>query len=247
MYRYSTGIIEDFTANPVYPTPPTNNNGSAPDFRYGNIPGYRRYRAITIEARKTSGNWTLDASYSLSRLDGNWNLEDNGTSLFYSSSYVGDGPGLCPTDPNQKGVELSDRTHIAKLFGSYALPTHTVIGGYLRYQSGRPWEARGFDAANGVALQHLEPTGSRRLDPWTNFDILVAQNIPLGPANLRIEGRVLNLFNSQPPLTVNQTYCNSQPCLDFAYVDPANLNPNFGKPTSYAPARRAILSAIVSY
>jgi hypothetical protein len=247
MYRYTTGIIEDFTANPVYPNPPTNNNGSAPDFRYGNIPGYREYKAISVEARKVSGNWTLDASYTLSRLSGNWNLEDNGTSLFYSSSYVGDGPGLFPTDPNQKGVELSDRTHIAKLFGTYTLPTHTVVGGYLRFQSGRPWEARGFDAANNVALLHLEPTGSRRLSSWTNFDILVAQNIPIGPANVRIEGRVLNLFNSQPALTVNQTYCNSTPCLSIPLVPVSNVNPSFGLPTSYAPARRGIISAIVSY
>ena len=247
MYRYTTGIIEDFTANPVYPNPPTNNNGSAPDFRYGNIPGFREYKAITIEARKGSGNWTLDASYTLSRLQGNWNLEDNGTSLFYSSSYVADGPGLFPTDPNQYGIELSDRTHIAKLFGSYSFPTHTTVGGYLRFQSGRPWEARGFDAANNVALLHLEPTGSRRLASWTNFDLLVAQNIPLGPANVRIEGRALNLFNSQPALTVNQTYCNSTPCLVKDLVPASNVNPSFGLPTSYAPPRRFIVSAIVTY
>jgi hypothetical protein len=236
MYRKSQGIIEDFTA--------THDGGN---FRYGNIDGYRRYRAATVEVRKVSGAaWTLDASYTLSRLDGNWNLEDNGTSLFYSSSYVGDGPGLFPTDPNQYGIELSDRTHIAKLFGTYVLPTNTIIGFYGRFQSGRPWEARGFDVANGVALLHLEPTGSRRLSSWTNFDLLVAQKIPMGPANVRLEARLLNVFNSQPVLTVNQTYCNSSPCTSFN-VPASNLNPSFGQATSYAPARRVVVSAIVNY
>lgn len=247
MYRHTTDIIEDFTANPVYPNPPTTNSGSAPDFRYGNLAGFRRYRAVTVEVRKAAGNWTADASYTLSRLDGNWDLEAGGTSLFYSSSYVGDGPGLFPTDPNQQGPELGDHTHIAKVFGTYELPSKTIFGGYLRFQTGQPWEARGFDAVNGVALLPLEPKGSRRLSSWTNFDLLVAQRIPLGPASLRIEGRVLNVFNSQPALTVNQTYCNSSPCLVEALVPASNVNPSFGQPTSYAPPRRFLLSAILNY
>jgi hypothetical protein len=237
MYRHSQGIIEDFTIT---------HDGS--NFRYGNIDGFRRYRAVTAEVRKVSGDWTMDASYTLSRLDGNWNLEFAGTSLFYSSSYVGDGPGLFPTDPNQQGIEQGDRTHVAKLFGTYTLPTKTIIGGYLRFQSGRPWEARGFDTVNGVDLLPIEPSGSRRLSSWTNFDLLVAQNIPVGPANIRVEGRVLNVFNTQPALTVNQDFCLGSPCTAAPALIPAsNQNPNFGKATSYAPARKVILSAIVSY
>ncbi|HEV2064337.1 MAG TPA: hypothetical protein VGS00_07285, partial [Thermoanaerobaculia bacterium] len=94
---------------------------------------------------------------------------------------------------------------------------------------------------------HLEPTGSRRLASWTNFDLSVSQTIPLGPANLRIAATALNLFNAQPVLTVNQTYCNSTPCLVKDLVPAANVNPLFGTPTSYAPARRFILTAAVTY
>jgi hypothetical protein len=47
MYRKTDDIIEDFSAN-VTPT-------SAPDFRYGNIEGHRRYRAGTIQVRKAYG------------------------------------------------------------------------------------------------------------------------------------------------------------------------------------------------
>lgn len=237
MYRKSTDIIEDFTIT-----------GDGSNFRYGNVPAFRRYRAATLEVRKAYGsNWTVDASYTLSRLDGNWDLDTSGTSIFYSSSYIGDGPGLFPDDPNHEGILQGDRTHIAKLFGTYTLPTRTILGGYLRFQSGQPWEARGFDDVNGTDLMPIEPAGSRRNSSWTNFDLLVAQNVPVGPANLRLEARLLNAFNTQPALTVNRDYCKASPCLSKTGIPASNLNPLFGTPTTYAPARRFILSAIVTY
>jgi hypothetical protein len=240
MYRKTDDIIEDFSAN-VTPT-------SAPDFRYGNIPGYRRYRAATVEVRKAYGsNWTIDASYTLSKLDGNWDL-DYSTALFYASSYIGDGPGLFPTDPNRQGTLIGDRTHVAKLFGTYTLPTKTNIGGYLRFQSGRPWEARGFDPVNGVTLLYLEPAGSRRLSSWTNFDLTVTQNIPLGPVNLAIGGILSNVFNTQPALTVDQVWCSSNSnCTTTAAINNPPTNANFGRPTSYAPARKFQLTAVITY
>lgn len=237
MYRKSTDIIEDFATVPA----------TASNFRYGNIDGFRRYRAVTAEVRKVSGNWTTDVSYTLSRLDGNWDLDTSGNAIFYSSSYIGDGVGLFPTDPNHQGLLQGDRTHIAKLFGTYTFPTRTILGGYLRFQSGKPWEARGIDPNNGTTLMPIEPAGSRHLSSWTNFDFLVAQNIPIGPANLRLEARLLNAFNTQPALSIDQAYCLNQPCLTTVGIPAANLNPNFGKPTVYAPPRRFIVSGIVSY
>jgi hypothetical protein len=237
MYRHTTDVIEDFTAT-----------GDGSNFRYGNLPAFRRYRAATVEVRKVYGStWTVDASYTLSRLDGNWDLDTSGTQIFYSSSYIGDGPGLFPTDPNHPGLLQGDRTHVAKLFGTYTLPTKTILGGYLRFQSGKPWEARGIDPVNSTTLMPIEPAGSRHLSSWTNFDLLVAQSFPIGPANLRLEGRVLNVFNTQPALSIDQAFCLQQPCLTTVGIPASNLNPNFGKPTVYATPRRAILAAIVTY
>jgi hypothetical protein len=143
---------------------------------------------------------------------------------------------------------IGDRTHIAKLFGTYTLPTKTNLGGYLRFQSGRPWEARGFDVVNGVDLLYLEPAGSRRLSSWTNFDFSVTQNIPLGPANLAIGAILLNVFNTQPALTVNQDYCSSTSgCSTTAVLNSPPTNVNFGRPTTYAPARRVQLTAVITY
>lgn len=236
IYRRTRDVIEDFAA--------TGNNFTDlnPDnFRYGNIAAKRRYRGATVQLRKTGANdrWTADLSYTLSRLDGNWDL-DYATQLFYSSSYIQDGPGINVEDQFRQGVLEGDRTHVAKLFGSYNLPTNTVIGGYLRFQSGRPWQAQQYDPVYGVPYQYIEPAGSRRLSSWTNFDLLVAQNIPLGTfANFRLEGRLLNVFNSQPALSVDKTLYSSD--------SNTTLNPNFGHALTYAPARRFLATGTFSF
>ncbi|MFN2635243.1 MAG: carboxypeptidase regulatory-like domain-containing protein [Thermoanaerobaculia bacterium] len=236
IYRRTRDVIEDF--------PATGNNFTdlnPSNFRYGNIAAKRRYRGATVQLRKTGANdrWSADLSYTLSRLDGNWDL-DYATQLFYSSSYIEDGPGINVEDRFRQGVLEGDRTHVAKLFGSYNLPTNTIIGGYLRFQSGRPWQAQQYDPVYGVPYQYIEPAGSRRLSSWTNFDLLVAQNIPLGTfANFPIEGRLLNVFNSQPALSVDKTLYSSD--------SNTTLNPNFGHALTYAPARRFLATGTFSF
>jgi hypothetical protein len=237
MYRKIDDIIEDF---PGFNQSATFfGTGGLGNFRYGNIPGYRKYRAATIEVRKAySDRWTLDVSYTLSRLEGNWDL-DIGTEVFYTSSYIEDGPGLYVEDSTRDGILIGDRTHVAKLFTSYELPTRTTIGAYLRYQSGRPWQAQGFDPANESGNMYLEKAGSRRMSDWTNLDLQVTQTFPLRPIEIVIGARLGNVFNSQPELSVDQ----------LRYTDPqnTNLNPEFGRPTSYASPRRLTIVGGVSF
>jgi hypothetical protein len=241
IWRETKDIIEDFGANDV-----DNQVDGPSDFRYGNIPGFRKYKALTFQARKAYGdNWTLDVSYTLSRLTGNWDL-DYASQLFYSSSYIEDGPFLTVESPNRKGTLIGNRTHVGKVFATYHLPTNTNIGGFLRVQSGRPWEARGIDPVYATDYLYLEKAGSRTLPTWTNFDLSLSQDIPLGPATVRVEARVLNLFNSQPPLTVDQDLCTDV-CTSLPITDPDLINPNFGRPTSYATPRRFFVSALVSF
>lgn len=231
MFRETKDVFEDF--------PGFGRADASGDFRYGNIPAFRKYKAGTIQVRKAYGdNWTMDVSYTLSRLTGNWDL-DYATQLFYSSSYIEDGPGLYVEDPNRKGTLIGNRTHVGKVFGTYTFPTRTTVGGYLRAQSGRPWEARLFDPVYGTDYQYAEKAGSRTTPAWINFDMLVSQDFKLGPGTVRVEGRVLNLINSQPALTVDQDL--------FINDDNTGPNPNFGRPTSYAPPRRFFLSAIYTF
>jgi Carboxypeptidase regulatory-like domain len=235
MYRYTDDIIEDF--------PGFNRDSDSPgNFRYGNVPGHRKYRAATIEVRRAySDRWTLDVSYTLSRLEGNWDVESTGSSIFYTSSYIEDGPGLYTTDPIRNGILIGDRTHVGKIFASYDFPTNTTVGAYLRYQSGRPWEAHGYDPANEAAavLMYLEKAGSRRLESWTNFDLQITQRIPLRPVEIVAGVRIGNVFNEQPVLDVDKA----------KFSDTANTvpNPNFGKPTLYASPRRFTLVAGVTF
>lgn len=238
MYRKTTDIIEDF---------PGVNRTTASGFRYGNIPGYRKYTAGTVEVRKAlRDNWSMDVSYTLSKLKGNWDL-DYANQLFYSSSYIEDGPGLYVEDHNRTGTLTGDRTHVGKIFANYVLPTNTNIGAYFRYQSGRPYEARGFDILYGTDYLYLEPAGSRRTSSWTNLDLSVGQSFRVGPGELNVAASLYNVFNSQPALTVQQDVCLVGPCTAIPAVGDPNRNPNFERPTLYAPARRASLSATYSF
>ena len=231
IFRETSDVIEDF--------PAINRDTNPSAFRYGNIPATRKYKGGTIEVRKAYGdNWTMDVSYTYSRLTGNWDL-DYATQLFYSSSYIEDGPGLYVDSPNRTGVLIGNRTHVGKLFGSYTLPTRTTLGGYFRVQSGRPWEAREWDPVYGTDYQYAEPAGTRTTPAWANLDFLVAQDIPIGPTTLRLEGRVMNMFNSQPALTVDQDL--------WVNDDNTGANPRFGEGTTFAPPRRFFISGILSF
>ena len=238
MYRKTDDIIEDF---------PGVNRETGSGFRYGNIPGYRKYRAANIEVRKQlRDNWSMDVSYTLSRLEGNWDL-DYATGLFYTSSYIEDGPGLYVTDPARDGILTGDRTHVAKLFATYVLPTNTNVGAYLRYQSGRPYEARGFDILYGTDYLYLEEAGSRRTSSWTNLDISLGQSFPIGPGELNVGFSLFNVFNSQPELSVQHDVCLLGPCTAIPAVGDPNRNPNFERPTLYAAPRRASVSLTYSF
>ena len=234
-YRKTSDIIEDFAA--------TGNNfvdQNPANFRYGNLSQARRYyRGGTVEVKRTARDWNLDVSYTLSKLSGNWDL-DYATELFYASSYMGDGPGLNPgTDSNREGTLIGNRTHVAKVFATYNFPTNTSVGGFLRVQSGRPWEARGFDPVYGTDYLYLEPAGTHTTPTWTNFDFIVSQNVPVGGfGTLRIEGRVYNLFNSQPALAVYQDYCSGTPCGAAQFAAGPPTNPLYGKPLVLAAPRR---------
>jgi hypothetical protein len=236
MYRYTDNIIEDF---------PGVNRETASGFRYGNIPGWRKYRAVTLEVKKAfRDNWAMDVSYTLSKLEGNWDL-DYATQLFYTSSYIADGPGLYVEDPTRTGLLIGDRPSILKVFGTYQFPTDTTAGAYFRYQSGRPYEARGFDVLYGTDYLYLEPAGSRRTESWANLDLLVAQGFRLGPGRIELALTLSNVFNSQPALTVNQDVCLIGPCTAIPPAGDSNRNPNFERPTLYAQPRR--LSFALTY
>lgn len=233
----------------------------------------RKYKAFTVElSRRMADHWSFSASYAWSRFEGNFDLDYGGeTAVFNTSSAIQDGPGEFVEDPLRYGPLGQDRPHVFKLFASYMPPMveNLTLSGYLRSQSGTPWAARGIDWDNGYR-RYLEQAGSHRNEAWTNFDFLAAYRLPLaGRAGVKIEGRVLNVFNSLTALSVNDrqwrdtrirpaslgpailaacgtnTVCATDM---FAAVQTTTQpNPQFGQANSWAPPRRFLLTLQVDF
>lgn len=253
-YRYVRHVIEDF--------PTRNRETSPSSYVYGNLDGQlmswdnlpqnlkdlipqagfvdfyvgkarRTYRALTFELkRQYAEHWSLNLSYTLSRLSGNWDLDyAPGTALFYSSSYIEDAPGLYISDPNRDGIMLGDRTHVLKVFGTWEFVKRFTLGGYLRVQSGAPWETRGLDYY-GNYYRYLEKAGSHRLKTWVNCDMQVTYEVPIrGRVRAMVEARMMNVFNTQTALR----------------IDVRGDQPTYMMPTSYAPPRTFALTFYLAY
>jgi hypothetical protein len=218
----------------------------------------RKYQAFTVELkRRLANNWSTDLSYTYSKFEGNFDLDYSSGAVFNTSSFIQDGPGVFVQDPFRYGPLSQDRPHLFKLFLNY-LPTSALnLGGYLRVQSGAPWNARAADW-EGCGCNYLEPAGSHRNPTWANLDLLASYRIKVsGRANVLFEGRLFNVFNNQTVQTVNSTEFTDLntirppaplPVLSAPYFAPyKSPNPLFGTPTTYAVPRQFVLSAMLSF
>ena len=237
--------------NPFEDTPidPNSYFGSFMAKTYGDAK--RTYNGVTLEVTKRySNSWYANLSYTYSKLEGNWD-DDYSNGQFNTSSFLEDEPGWNHADPNRTGLLGQDRPHILKAMASYDIMGFT-LGGFFRFQSGTPWEARGATPSTTYG-RYLEAAGSRRLPSWTNFDFLAAYNLNLGSEmTLRFEGRIRNLFNTQAVLGVNSVlyndaYKDGTPAGQLGTQGTTLLNPLFGTATSWAPPRRFTLSALLSF
>ena len=261
---YSAAFARDFSfdvnyqyrnlKNPVEDTP-INPDSSSSLFQAANIPwGRRVYRAVTLDVQKRYANgWYADANITFSKLYGNFD-DDYGTGNFNTSSNLEDGPGWYSAEAFRYGRLGQDRPVIFKLMGTYDFPFGVTMGGFLRVQSGTPWQATGADAVSSTAFsRYLEPAGSQRLPTWTTFDLLAAYTFKLGgDLNLRLEARVDNLFNTQTVLSVTRTkyldpYVNGSPYHTLGPQGTSQPNPLYGTATSWADPRRLVLTARLDF
>ncbi len=236
IHREVGDIMEDISADGL---------GSGP-FRVAQLPdAYRKYTAATLLLNRRAVDdglmrLSVNASYTWSKLEGNWDI-DYAESLFYNSSFLQDGPGVLITD-NRDGLLRGDRTHVLKVFATVQPWENGRVGGYLRYQSGGAWEARGLpDAAvsSSSHVRYLEEAGSRRMESWTNLDLLVSHAFDLGLFGLELESRILNVLDEQAETTVDDRLIIGRAT--------APNNPKFGKPTSYSAPRAFVLTATASF
>ena len=254
MWRDMKNFIEDV---------PSRMNGSSPDsgpFVAANLPcrafaacqgadARRSYRALTIDARRRlSQGWMTGVSYTWSRFAGNFDLDYSLVSVFNTSSFIQDGPGTNVEDPNRSGPLFEDRPHVFKVFTSYTPFSSVAVSGYLRVQSGTPWAARARDWA-GAVLNYLEPAGSHRNPTWTNLDLMATYRVPLPPARLSLEARVMNVVGNQTRLsTESQQFLDLRTTPAPPYFEPyTQRNPLFGTGNAFAPPRRVSLAATVEF
>ena len=222
-------------------------------FQAANFPdAIRKYHAVTFDLQKRyADGWYADANITFSHLYGNWD-EDYGLALFNTSSFLNDEPGWYSNEPLRYGTLGQDRPIIFKLMGSYDLPFGLTMGGFLRVQSGTPWQAMGY-TPSGVVGRYLEPAGTNRLPTWTTVDLLAAYTFKFGGnLGLRLEGRVTNLFNSQTVLGVDTLkyadgYNDLNPPTSLAPQGTTQPNANFGNATSWAAPRRFTLTARLDF
>ena len=263
MYRDTDNFIEDIPS--VLPF-------SA--FQYKNDPvADRKYKTFTVELnRNLRDTWAMNMSYAWSKLYGNYDQDYSGglagAAVFNTSSLLNDGPGSFTADKNRQGVLSQDRPHVFKVLGTWnpEWVKNLTVGLSVRSQSGTPWAALGLPRGSGATyLNYLEPAGTSRNPTWINTDLLLKYGVNLGGHKVaRIEGRFLNLFNTETTLLVDQRkYLNARNTTTPAPSDPTCLscwtdnwtaaqpttqpNPAYGLPTAYAAPRRFLLSFLFDF
>ena len=263
MYRDTDDFIEDIPTVLPFST-----------FVYRNDPiADRKYKTFTMElSRGLRDNWAMNVSYAWSKLYGNYDQDYSGglagVAIFNTSSLINDGPGMFTADRNRQGVLTQDRPHVFKVLATYNPPqiANLNLGLAVRTQSGTPWSAVGLGRGSGATyLNYLEPAGANRLPTWTNADLLVRYGITIGERRaVRLEARVLNLFNNETVLFVDQRkYLNPRNTTVPAPSDPTCLscwtdnwtavqpttqpNPAFGQGLNFAPPRRLLVSVLFDF
>jgi len=211
----------------------------------------RTYDAITLSLNKRfSKNWLTRASYTYSRLVGNYE------GLYQQeTNYIAPNGGNAYDAPelyvNQNGPLPNDRPHLFKLDGFYR---HALGKGLVTFglsftaQSGMP---RNYTAnlEPGTALQivMLLPRGDAGRTPTVSqFNGHIAYGQPLGP-RMNLEGflDLFNLFDQQTAILTddNYTFEVAPPIVNGTTQDlkfaknsgggPIGRNPNFGQPLAY--------------
>ena len=210
-----------------------------PGYRWRYPQPVRRYEALELTADKRFSNrWSLQASYTLSRLEGN-------AEGLYSNDYAGtlmpnvtgqyDLPELLY---NSFGPLPNDRTHVVKVFGSYFFENIPLeLSGRFTLMSGTPISKRGaHPAVVGLPGPFLEPRGSAGRTPtvWS-LDVGLQYTFKLGKSGLAVRADIFNLTDQQVTTQVDQWY-------NYFSGEDVQTNPNFGREIEHQPGRRVRLA-----
>jgi len=199
---------------------------SAPSV-YGDFPmpkPKRQYDAMELTLnRRFASNWFAGASYTLSRLYGNYSglansdeistpttnvtsatAQQSGGSIARpgSNAHIAWDSDVILWDANGnldvRGPLATERPHVIKLFGSYVMPAGTTIGGFFYAGSGTPVTTVVNDGSTLYAPMVNGRADLGRTPFLTRTDLLVSHDFQLtGARRLRLEGNIINLFNQK--------------------------------------------------
>ena len=211
VYKHLIRTIEDvgvltpqgeeyFTSNPGFGWSLTEASGGKFDNAYPDTPRAKRdYYGVTLNLDKRfSNNWMGGASYTWSRLEGNYSglatsdepgRNNPNVARYFDLWYLAFDKDLNPLD----GPLPTDRTHVFKAYGSYVFPFGLTFGTVINVMSGTPV------SEEWVLASEIYPynRGNLGRTPMlTNVDLYAEYNLKLGKANLQFSVNVTNLLNS---------------------------------------------------
>lgn len=240
-YVDSTGNIDYIIMNPgsgQWPAQLMSNwQYAVPD--YAQFPHPTRiYRALTLTARKRfSNHWWLDASYTLSRLEGNYEGGSGGYStagLNPNASSAYDVPEWLLIQ-NTYGLLPQDRTHIVKIQSGYKFDFGLVLGATFDLQSGRPvnklYGYPRYEAGYGTVFAVPRGEAGRMPTTWT-LDAHIEYQFKLWKTDLSLIADVFNVTNEQRATGVYQTYYSTPSYLSDITSGNLTKDPNWGKVTA---------------
>jgi hypothetical protein len=183
----------------------------------------RQYDALELTvSRRFTANWFASASYTLSRLYGNY------SGLASSDEITTPTTGVTSSQAQQQsgniarqggnanrawdldelmwdsrgnlGVEgrlATDRPHVAKLYGAYSFPFGTQVGAFFYGASGTPISTY-VVTANQIPVFVNGRGDMGRTPILTRTDLLLSHEVPLlANRKIRLELNVINLFNQK--------------------------------------------------
>jgi hypothetical protein len=273
IYRDYGNVIEDFLCindgtycigNPGKGSPGQSASGFFPGFQqvygldyetlYPAPRPVRIYRGVQLDVTKRfADNWSMTASYILSKLEGNFDgeyspftqttINDPNISAAYDYfDFFTDGKNLNVI--TNRGPLSNDRRHQVKVSGLYVTPFRLSVGLSAYYRSGTPWTRYGYSDAYGRYEFFLTPRGAEgRMPANYEADLHLGYPIPLGPVDVNILVDVFSILNAQRAIVFDQRW-------DFREEDnqlPAPTNPNYGQPILRTPPTTARLGVRVSF
>lgn len=220
-----------------------------PGFPTGQNKGIRIYDAVEVRAQKRLGNFSLDSSYTFSRLIGNYpglsssdeaqrgggaGRNSPGVNRLFDVPFI----GFTADGISDKGRLPTDRPHYFKFYGNYTFDwfgsktnaTDFNLGYFI--SSGTPVTSR-FRIAN-VSGQILSGRGDLgRLDTLSQTDISLSHKYSFGRDNrysVAFDFNVLNLFDQDTELSRRETITrlnipiSTFGCTDYICIDRAFFN-----------------------